>query len=71
MEKEGIDYYCGCPIIIVRKLTEGNILRAISEYAREDAYALKYYHSYRGVDLETLNKVLRNQEDTKREIAKF
>ena len=67
MKKEGLDYYCGSPNIIVRKLTEENIMRAISEYAREDAYSLKYYHSYRGVDIETLNRVLRGQEDIKRE----
>lgn len=59
MEKEGIDYYCGCPEIIVKKITEDNIKRAIDEYAEGNAYWLKYYHLGEGIDINIMDEMIK------------
>ena len=58
MEKENKNHYCGGPNIVVKKLTEEIIKKAINEYAENDAYWLKYYHLAGVIDIETMNKCI-------------
>ena len=68
MDKEDKDYFCGCPNIVVKKLTHENISKAIEEYASGDAYWLKYYHLSGGIDIGTLNKFIEDQRKSQDEI---
>lgn len=61
MENEKVDYYCGAPDIIVKKLTEENIQKAIIKYASDNAYWLKFYHVAGSIDIDKINEIIRVQ----------
>jgi len=63
MEKENKNYYCGCPNIIVKKLTKEIITEAINEYAKDDAYWLKCYYLPGVIDIDTLNQFIKAQQE--------
>lgn len=62
MEKENIDFYCGVPDVIVKEITHDNIERAIIKYAEDNAYWLKYYHLAGEVNVDVLNKVIKEKK---------
>ncbi|MGB7605592.1 MAG: hypothetical protein WBL93_08970 [Lutisporaceae bacterium] len=62
MEKENIDFYCGVPDVIVKEITHDNIERAIIKYAEDNAYWLKYYHLAGEVNVDALNKVIKEKK---------
>lgn len=60
MEKEQVDYFYGAPNIVVKKLTEENIERALKKFASDDAYWLKLYHVAGVFDIENLDQVIKD-----------
>ena len=71
MEKENTNHYCGAPAIIVKKLTEEIIREAINEYAKDDAYWLKYYHLSGILDIKMMNRYIMEQLTDRNEIDKL
>jgi predicted phosphodiesterase len=71
MEREGVDYYCGAPDIIVKRLTEENIRNAINKYASDNAYWLKFYHVAGNIDIDKINEILKEENINNNEIMKL
>jgi len=59
MENDGMDYFCGCPFVIVKSLAHDNIERALTAYSKDDAYWLKYYYSIGVTKINELNKIVK------------
>lgn len=59
MENEQLKYIpASPPQIIVKSLTEDHIIEAIKDFARDDAYWLKYYYLAGNIDIAALDNQL-------------
>jgi hypothetical protein len=62
MEKEGISHIPPSPPdIVVQSLTEPNIMKALKNFASDDAYWLKLFLAGHGsdyFDIEAMNKII-------------
>ena len=62
MENENIDYFNGCPNLIVKVLTEDNIRRAIEACLENDAYWLKFQQVYGTIRVEELDEIIKKSQ---------
>lgn len=70
MDKEELDYVpAGCPFIIVRKLTHENIKKAIEDYAKENAYDLKYNYLSHIIKIEDIDIILEREIEKDEEFS--
>lgn len=68
MEKEKVNFLYPSPQIIVRSLTEKNIMEALEYFCKDDAYWLKVYHLAESFRIGDLDKMIDEQKKERNEI---